>query len=558
MLERRAARRKTAPSRTEGKPDFAPGFACSNAPGDGIFAAAMKRLSPSLNRTRRASGALAAAVLALAGHAAGVAPGPFQPTWTSLEQHRLPAWVQDAKFGLYGHWGLYAVPAFGNEWYARNLYNPKSAVHREHVRRYGPLSKFGYKDFIPLFTAKDFDPDAWATLARKSGAKFAGLAMAHHDGFGLWDSDVYEWNVGKKGPKRDLFGEYAAALRRQGLKVVSTFHMIRGYTWWLPDEAAIAQGRREGWDLFAPRYKSFYLHAENVSRDVFLRQWRARIDEVVAKYHPDLLWFDGGDFRGGDAEGTVLEMLANYLNRAAARHQEVAVLNKLPTTLQFNFPESFGMLTFENGRDRPLDVPRPWLDDMRIGSGSWGYLEGQTYWEPNFVIDSLVDRVARGGGLILSLSPKADGTIPAGQQELLLAVGNWLKINGEAIYATRRWAVDAEGPLAPFLKETKDKRGQTRRRWNWKQTGPEDHRFTRSKDGRTVYALTLGWPGDEVSFAALGKKSGHLKRPIASVSLLGAQRPSRWRQSDEALTIDLRGVEPPTAHAHAWRIELAR
>lgn len=137
--------------------------------------------------------------------------GPFEANWESLKAgYKIPAWYEDAKFGIFIHWGVYAVPAFGSEWYPRNMYLEGSLEFQHHVETYGPQTEFGYKDFIPQFTAANFDPNAWAELFEEAGAKFIMPVAEHHDGFPLYDTDLSEWSAAKKGPKRDLIGELSS------------------------------------------------------------------------------------------------------------------------------------------------------------------------------------------------------------------------------------------------------------------------------------------------------------------------------------------------------------
>ncbi|MBV9265216.1 MAG: alpha-L-fucosidase [Acidobacteriaceae bacterium] len=143
--------------------------------------------------------------------------GPFKPTWDSLKQYQIPTWYQDAKFGIFIHWGLYSVPAFDNEWYPRNMYMQGSKAFKHHVATYGPQTRFGYKDFIPEFKAAQFDAKAWADLFRRAGAKFVVPVAEHHDGFAMYDSDLSDWTAKKMGPHRDVVGELAAAVRAAGL-----------------------------------------------------------------------------------------------------------------------------------------------------------------------------------------------------------------------------------------------------------------------------------------------------------------------------------------------------
>jgi len=483
---------------------------------------------------------------------AGVARTKYQKSWKSLTRHAVPEWLQDAKFGIYAHWGVYAVPAHGNEWYAKWMYarSDRRSYYEWHRRNYGAPAEFGYKDFIPMFKAERYDPEEWADLIAKSGARYAGIAVVHHDGFGLWDSDVYPWNAGKMGPKRDLYGDLVKALRRKkDMRTLATFHHIRTFNWFLPSsKEEIEAGRRAGWDLFDPKYANFYWNRYTGKFEDFIALWQAKIKEVVDKYRPDALWFDGGKFQDESSQGIVLEVLSHYLNRAEEWGKEVEVLNKLPVSKRFNFPREFGMLTFEEGRDRPRVVGQPWVDDMKISTRSWGYIKGQKYKPINEIIDGLVDRVSRGGGLVLSLCPKADGTINREQRAILLAIGKWLGVNGEAIYGTRPWTVHAEGPEEKLIRGRDKKK---RFKWVFDNCDAGDIRFT--KKGNTLYAIALGWPrGRELTIKTLSRKS---KIGIASVSLLGAKGELKWSRDEDGLTIKL-PRRKPCEHAHAFRIRL--
>jgi alpha-L-fucosidase len=498
--------------------------------------------------------ALLAAAFAAASSSAGDAPpgGKYQPSWQSLTRHKVPQWLLDAKFGIYAHWGVYSVPAFGNEWYAKRMYDKadKRGVYQHHAGKYGEPSKFGYKDLIPRFKAEKFDPDQWADLIARSGARYAGIAVVHHDGFGLWDSDVNRWNAGKMGPKRDLYGELVRSLRKKDLKVIATFHHIRTFNWYLPGSPkAVADGKKAGWDLFDPNYADLYWNEHTGKFEDFIAQWQAKVREVIDKYQPDVLWFDGGKFQEPASQGIVLSILSHYYNAAAKAGREVDVLNKLPTTMKFNFPRNFGVLTFEAGRDRPDVVDRPWIDDEKVGNNSWGYVEGLKYKSADEILDGLIDRVSRGGGLLLSLSPKADGTIPKEQQEILLAMGEWLKANGEAVYGTTTWKVHAEGPVGKLRSD----RGR-HRRWSFARCDAGDIRFTAR--GNTLYAIALGPPRDgSLTVRTLGSRTRISTGGIQAVTLLGSNEKLAWQRSDAGLTLKLPGRMPSNL-ACAFRIDV--
>ena len=480
-----------------------------------------------------------------------LAENKYEPTWQSLTGREPAGWLLDAKFGIYAHWGLYSVPAYRTEWYAKRMYDKNDSVYKHHLKTYGDPSKFGYKDFIPLFKAERFDAEEWADLIAASGAKFAGIAVVHHDGFLLWQSKVNRWNAGNMGPRRDLYGELVRALRRKrAMKVIATFHHIRTFNWYLPDNSqARDEAQKAGWDLFDPNYADLYWNQYTGKYEDFISEWKAKVKEVIDKYQPDVLWFDGGKFQDADSQHHVLELLSYYLNRAEQWGTQVEVLNKLPTSGKFNFPRDFGVLTFEGGRDRPAVVDKAWIDDLMISNDSWGYIEGQTYKSVNQIIHGLIDRVSRGGGLLLSLCPKADGTINAEQQHLLLSMGQWLKQNGQAIYGTRPWKVHAEGPIDKLQYE---RRGHSR--WSFRNCNAEDIRFTCKEN--TLYAITLGCPdGNKLTIKTLSTGTRLSSEGIEGISLLGSNEKIRWSRNTEALVIEL-PTKPPNDIALAFAIRV--
>src|SRR6266581_9561564 len=164
----------------------------------------------------------------------GASQGPFKPDWDSLKSYRVPAWYLDAKFGIFIHWGVYSVPAFGNEWYPRLMYIEGSSEYKHHIASYGTQDKFGYKDFIPMFKADHFDPAAWAELFKKAGAKYVVPVAEHHDGFAMYDYPYTEWSAVKQGPRRDVIGELAQAVRGEGLTFGGSSH--RAEHWWFYDQ----------------------------------------------------------------------------------------------------------------------------------------------------------------------------------------------------------------------------------------------------------------------------------------------------------------------------------
>lgn len=469
---------------------------------------------------------------------------PFRADWESLKNHPVPEWLIDAKFGIYAHWGVYAVPAAGNEWYAKRMYDPAGArsLYEHHRKAWGPQDKFGYKDFVPMFRAEKFNPEEWADAIRGSGARYAGIAVIHHDGFALWHSKVNRWNAGEMGPKRDLYGELVKSLRARGMKIVATEHHMRTFDWFLPMKPEhVEQARRMNFDLFDPRYADFYWNHFTSTKPEFLKQWKAKLLEVIDNYRPDVLWFDGGDFTSGDVADFVTTGLAHYFNSASKWKAQVEVLNKFAGNKKFNFPREFGILTFEAGRDRPPVVDRPWIDDLSIAVGTWGYVKDMRLQPIDETICGFVDRVARGGGLLLSLAPMANGELPADQKAFLREMGDWLRVNGEAIYGTRPWKIHAEGDTEKLIVQREKNTG-----WSFAKCTAEDIRFTTK--GGVLYAFALAWPEN----GRLLIKS--LPAGVKDVTMLGAGK-VKWSQSAAGLSIQM-PAKQPCKHAWAFRIAL--
>jgi alpha-L-fucosidase len=471
---------------------------------------------------------LAAVNAAIAALPTKLPPGPFQPTWQSLAAHyRVPAWFNDAKFGLFLHWGLYAVPAHHNEWYEKHMYASLSSWHREH---FGPQDKFGYKDFIPRFTAARFDPAAWAALFKKSGARFVIPTAQHHDNFALWDSAVTPFNARRMGPHRDLIGDLAQAVRAEGLKFGVSNHGIENFQFINPTPALAAELKAKHADLYDPQWADFYHVADRSDAACrrFLVNWYERNVELIDKYQPDLLWFDNGvDQRYLDP--LKLRIAAYYYNRAHAWGKAVSLSTKKAAYAPDNRnTHTIGsIIDFEKiGSRSPSGIrPGAWQVDEPIGSPSWGYTEGMTIALPGTVIAKLADTVSKNGTLLLNLSPKADGTIPPAQQDTLLAIGRWLAVNGEAIYGTHAWV--------RFRDESADGRPSV-----------ATIRFT--VKGDVLYAIVLGAsPGDEITICSLA--ANRPDRPagkISAIAVLGLAGKLAFTQDASGLTLKLPATVP--------------
>ena len=462
-----------------------------------------------------------------------MAPGPVKPTWDSLqENYHVPTWFRRAKFGIFMHFGIFSVPAHGSEWYEKFLYaggndsvlkvlfgndmtlnfnnGPKStrAWHTEH---FGPPEKFGYKDFIPMFKAERFDADAWASLFKKAGARYVMPGAQHHENFAMWDSKVTPFNSVQMGPRRDVIGELAAAVKKQGMKFGVANHGIENFQFINPPLELAERMKADKADLYDPKWADFYNYADrsDAAMERFLVNWYERTVELIDKYQPDLIYFDNGvDQRYIDP--LKLEIAAYYYNRAKSWGKDVSFTTKKAAFAPSgtNTKTIASILDFEGA---PPDGIRTgsWVVDRPIGS-SWGYIEGMKANSPETVLGWLVDTVSKNGTLLLNVSPRADGTIPQDQQDTLLAIGKWLETNGEAIYDTHAWT-------------------------RFEEKGKDQIYFT--VKGQDLYAIVMGKnAGPEVTISSL--PAGAPAGAVRAVEMLGGGT-LRYKQDAAGLIVTL-------------------
>jgi len=462
---------------------------------------------------------------------------PYAPTWESLKKHPAPEWFRDAKFGIYFHWGVYSVPAHGNEWYSRNMYIPGRKEHKHHVETYGPVSTFGYKDFIPRFTAEKFDADAWAELFREAGARFAGPVGEHADGFAMWESRVSRWNAAQMGPKRDIVGELAKAIRKRKMKFIVTLHHQWLWGWYPTTEASADASDPALADLYGPPVPPSGFARNDPKRSAdFCRTWEDKIREVIDRYQPDLLWFDSR--MGMVDESYRKSFLAYYYNQAASWGREVAVTYK-----NKDLPPGAGIVDLERGR-MAKSTPYPWLNDDSICWKSWCHIQDPDYKSTDRLVDGLVDIVSKNGNLLLNIPPRSDGVIPQPVRQRLREMGEWLRVNGEAIYGTRPFKVFGEGP-------TEVKEGHFGER-HIKEFTAQDVRFTTR--GNVLYAIVLAWPREETTVKTLAKSCPLAGGTVSAVSLLGCDEKLTWVQNEGGLTVTMPGRKP-CKHAFVLRID---
>ena len=506
-------------------------------------------------------------------NAMGVNPTEkYQPDWESLKTAPVPEWLKDAKFGIYTHWGVYSVPAYASNVYGQDMYTPdgvsgKFNTRKYHEKTYGSIYEFGYKDFVPMFTAPKFDAAEWVRVMKDSGAKFGGICLVHHDGFCLWDSEYTRWDSMDKGPKRDIFGEIAEEVRKTDMKLLATFHHARtyGHHFSLAEKGkGFTAAQRKKLDIYDPQYDDLYRNPETVSKEEFATEWHNKIDEVIRKYRPDVIWFDGLSSqinKGVVYEDRLLETIADYYNKGTKYVDHVAICNKLPSSRLWNFPLGFGLRCYENGRDMEEDVRGYWLIDRAIGY-PWTWVKDKTYPDDyDYHIRSMVDLVSRGGIFLLSLTPKGDGSIPKREKEIMAGIGRWMRVNSEGIHGTRTWKTIGEGyPASMIRTEFADPKrpGEIKASWNYNildKSKGEAIRFTRK--GNTLYVFVIGRPASgRVKIKTLAKGNVEVSgKGIKSVSMLGSDEKIKWQQGAEYLTLNF-PKELPCEIAYGFKVEV--
>ena len=483
-------------------------------------------------------------VLTVAFGVAGVSAADYSADWTSLDSRPTPEWFLDAKLGIFIHWGVYSVPAFAypdsySEWYWHSLKAPldgrgerqrrnANATREFHSRVYG--DDFAYPQFAPMFTAEMFEPAQWAEIFRRAGARYVVLTSKHHDGFALWPSKEASrtwgrpWNSAEVGPERDLLGDLGGAVRDAGLKMGFYYSL---YEWfnplWIEDRGRYIN------EHMIPQFK-----------------------DVVSAYRPALIFSDGEwDLEHEAWQST--ELLSWLFNESPSR-DEVVVNDRWGKGIRHKHG---GYYTTEYGAGM-ADGAHPWEENRGIGH-SFGYNRNEpleNYMTGKQLVWVLADLVSRGGNLLLDVGPTSDGRIPSLQQARLLELGDWLGVNGEAIYGTRPWKVsaqwtDGDQPVQEYA--------QYRQQYDiLKLAGLEPASgmarkmafFTRKGDD--LFAIVPGLPKGTFTL------DGIRARPGSRVTMLGVPRDLDWTQRPEGLAISVPYMTPeelPCQHAYTFKVE---
>jgi alpha-L-fucosidase len=353
----------------------------------------------------------------------------YEANWASIDSRPIPQWFEDSKFGIFIHWGVFSVPAWGPlprdgasiyecyaEWYWWRLMATEDRAHplfRDyHNKTFG--KDFQYQNFVQDFKAEMFEPVEWAKILKASGAKYIVLTSKHHEGFTLWPSEqAWNWNAKDVGPHRDLAGDLMKAVKAEGMRM--------GYYYSL-------------YEWFNPLYQK---DVAKYVEDHMIPQMK----DLVVSYNPDILWTDG-EWDHPSEVWKSTEFLAWLYNESPVKENVVVNDRWGKETRSIHggiYTTEYDLVHDQNSLNKKIE--HPWEECRGIGS-SFGYNRNENledYTSSTELVKILIDKVARGGNLLLNIGPTADGRIPVIMQQRLRDMGEWLKVNGEAIYETRAW-----------------------------------------------------------------------------------------------------------------------
>lgn len=478
-----------------------------------------------------------------------IANGRYKDNWQSLSNRKTPAWYCQGKFGIFIHWGIYSVPAYGSEWYSRAMYDKGCREFEYHRKTYGNQKNFGYKDFIPMFKGENFNADDWVSLFKKSGAKFVMPVAEHHDGFAMYETEFNRWNAKNMGPCRDVLGDIKKACEKEGLRFCASTHRAEHYFF-------MNMGRTFDSDVNDDTYRDFYgpayyckeldggaLHATTANTfsvppdREWLEDWLVRTCELIDKYQPKILYFDWWIHNHG-FKPYLKKLCAYYYNRAEEWKEEVTINYKHEA-----FPPTVATFDVERGALTGIS-PIPWQTDTAIGKCSWGYRKDNEFKSARQILCDLVDIVSKNGMMLLNIGPKADGKITDEEKNVLLEIGRWLDTNGEGIYETTFWKVFGEGEVNNedgFFKDGEEK-----------QFTQNDFRFTYKRG--YLYAFQMRPKEKIIRIKSLAKKGIH-DFMVGSISVLGEYEIEHYERTEYEMIIKLK-ENPRSDLPLCFKIEL--
>ena len=502
--------------------------------------------------------------------------GAYQPTWESLAQYgEAPEWFQDAKFGIWAHWGPQCQPEQG-DWYARNMYNEGSRQYKWHVENYGHPSEFGFKDVIHSWKGEKWNPDSLMALYKKAGARYFFAMGNHHDNFDLWNSKYQPWNSVNMGPQKDILAGWEKAARANGLRFGVSIHAAHAWTWMETSQRADKQGEKNGipydgkltkadgkgiwWEGYDPQELYAQNHplsegSEDINRihsqwawengvalptEEYCQNFFDRTVDMINKYNPDLVYYDDTSMPLWPVSDAGLRTVAHFYNKSIKEHEgknEAVVFAKILTDEQ----KECLVWDVEKGvPDQKQD--KPWQTCTCLGN--WHYdrhkYETNGYKSAATVVRMLVDIVSKNGNLLLSVPIRGNGSIDEKEEAILEDIASWIAVNGEGVYGTRPWKVFGEGPVAEAVIPLT---GQGFNEGKHQPYTAQDIRFV--KKGDFLYAHVMVWPENRkviVKSLSIGKDlTGNT---VNKVELLGYDHFLEYSQTNEGLIVELPETKP--------------
>lgn len=502
--------------------------------------------------------------------------GKYKPTWESLSQYNeAPEWFQNAKFGIWAHWGPQCQPEQG-DWYARGMYDEGSSQYKWHVEHYGHPSVFGFKDVINDWKAEKWNPEQLVELYKKTGAQYFFAMGNHHDNMDLWDSKYQSWNSVNMGPKRDILAEWAKAAKKNKLPFGVSIHAAHAWTWYETAQRADKSGPYEGipydgkltkedgkgkwWegydpqDLYAQNHplskdsdKTSSIHGQwnwgngaDKPSEAYCENFYDRTIDMINKYNPDLVYFDDTALPLWPVSDVGLRITAHLYNKSLKENkgkQNAIVFGKVLTEDQKQ------AIVWDVEKGSPDQVQqKPWQTCTCIGS--WHYqrsiYDNNGYKSAKTVINMLIDIVSKNGNLLLNIPIRGDGSIDDKEVIVLEGIAAWMNVNKEAIFDTRPWKIFGEGPVA----ETSNPiHGQGFNEGKHAPYTSEDIRFVAKKD--ILYAHVMSWPkNNSILVKSLSVNSKYYPNPVKQVEVLGIGN-VKFKQSSEGLYVYLPDGKQP-------------
>ncbi|PNW29653.1 alpha-L-fucosidase [Formosa algae] len=491
-----------------------------------------------------------------------------EPTWDELaNQYECPEWFRDAKFGIWFHWGPQSVPEQGGGWYARHMYMQDvgrqkfgKMAYPYHLQTYGHPSEFGFKDVINEWKAENFDAQALIDFSKENGAKYIMALANHHDHYDLFDSSYHPWNSVNVGPKKDIIGEFETATRKAGLKFGVTSHDDRFLNWWTPAFGADKTGEKAGvpydghltkadgkglwWegldpkDLYGPAPED---RTPEIIEDI-KKNWLKRHIELVDKYKPDVLYNDGFNFTYGEyGKEVARELYTNSLKENGSIDAVMLLKRKAKGTV--NEVESGGSNTLR---------AYPWQSEITFTD--WFYKKDRHLTHnARTILEMLIEAVSKNGNLLLSMELNPDGTIPHEIKKSVKIVGDWLKVNGEAIYDTRPWTVYGDGKSVRG-EATETVEGELRNATDSQKHGEHFNQRTTATPafshdevryttkGDDFYIIVMNPKGGEFLIPSFAKKKESNPGVLKELTQIYDGRTLSFKQTNKGLLINMPAV----------------